>query len=127
MAHGAPDQTLAACRAGEGPGEFASPSVFGLHSDTLWVYDDRLQRFSYFDRTGSHVGGTRAQPRSLGGPYLTPQPRGLLTDGALLGSAIGPEDLTSMHADLTEIWGVEMDDLGVPFAVRYRLMSRGGG
>lgn len=46
-------------REGEGPGEFLAPSYLDFVGDTLWVYDARLGRISFFDAVGEHVGDQR--------------------------------------------------------------------
>ncbi len=48
-------------RAGEGPGEFSGvPNWFGLLADTLWVFDSRKWRFSWFGPTGAFLFETPA-------------------------------------------------------------------
>jgi hypothetical protein len=46
-------------RAGEGPGEFLALSYLDFVGDTLWVYDARQGRLSFFDVAGEHVGDQR--------------------------------------------------------------------
>ena len=46
-------------RAGEGPGEFRSVDLVGLHDGRAWVYDSSLGRFQYFDAEGRFVSSRR--------------------------------------------------------------------
>lgn len=41
--------------AGEGPGEFRSPSAVGILGDTVWVADGIANRLVLFDRDGGHL------------------------------------------------------------------------
>jgi hypothetical protein len=55
--NGAPADSVG--RAGEGPGEFLAPSYLDFVGDTLWVYDARQGRISFFDAAGEHAGDQR--------------------------------------------------------------------
>lgn len=74
---------------GEGPGEFAFPSAFGLVGDTLWVNDPGNQRISWFGPDGSLVHETPVTPlpveTDVPGMSLSVAPGALRPDG-LLGS-----------------------------------------
>jgi hypothetical protein len=75
-------------RAGEGPGEFDSPSPMGLLGDTLWVLDHGRYRFSFFDLDGQFLG-SRVVPIDLGTDpnHPPPRPTGLLADGTIAGAS----------------------------------------
>lgn len=60
---------------GEGPGEFGLPFDMGLLGDTLWVYDPRLARLTWFDPEGNVLFITRGH----GVPFESGQPELRLT------------------------------------------------
>lgn len=56
------------------------------------------------------------------GPDTPPEGRRWLVldpDGANLGRVVLPRDLTVLAADREHVWGVELDELDVPYIVRY--------
>lgn len=56
-------------RAGEGPGEYRSIWTLGQAGDSLWVFDGRLDRFTYLGPTGELLGTERLDARvSVSGP-----------------------------------------------------------
>lgn len=57
-------------RRGEGPGEFANLSTFGVVGDTVWASDSRLRRITLFDREGNIIGEVTA----AGAPIETSSP-----------------------------------------------------
>ncbi len=99
-------------REGEGPGEFSSVGVMAITGDTMWVMDDGLYRFSFFDLQGNFLGSRRI-PVDFGDSRsdLPPRPRGLLRDGTIVGA---PPAFSSMVAsgELTENFIVRMDTAG---------------
>lgn len=74
-------------RKGDGPGEFDNPITIGILGDTLWVLDIGHYRFSYFTLAGELLD-TRRIPIDLGTfENSPPRPRGLLSDGSLVGAS----------------------------------------
>lgn len=77
-------------RAGEGPGEFDTPASMGFFGDSLWVWDRRLYRATWFDADGN-VLGTESPEVDLGDAGAEPnhqpaRPRGPLRDGSWWGA-----------------------------------------
>ena len=66
-------------RQGSGPGEFQFPLRMGWSGRELWVYDDGLRRFQYFDPNGTLIrtaltpGGVFARPLADGAALVQPQ------------------------------------------------------
>lgn len=85
-------------REGAGPGEFRRLDAIGLLGDTLWVFDMGNSRFSYFT-----------------------------LDGEPIGTIALPGRLTVMAATRDAVWGMELDDLDVPYIVRYGVRLAGDG
>ncbi len=74
---------------GDGPGEFAAPSLVGAFAgDSLMVADVRLKRYSVFDSAGAFVRSFPA-PAELGFGYPTV---GLLRDGSVMALPRGVPD-----------------------------------
>jgi len=72
---------------GEGPGEFGTPVAMGFRGDTLWVWDIRMRRVSYFGLDGSFLRDVPYQPRTPEDADAgIPLPEGLLADGSFFGS-----------------------------------------
>ena len=69
-------------RRGAGPGELQTPVQLGLHGDSLWVADVRLQRITLFDRHGSAVRTISVTGRDRESVWF--QPDALLSDGSML-------------------------------------------
>ncbi|MGD2136552.1 MAG: 6-bladed beta-propeller, partial [Gemmatimonadales bacterium] len=101
-------------RQGEGPGEFSSAGTIGLLGDTLWVLDYGTYRFSYFDLDGTLISSQRI-PIDLGDTPddRPPRPRGLLSDGTIIGSPPAWSHLVAI-GEITEQVVVRMDSLGRP-------------
>lgn len=100
--------------AGEGPGEFRGLGAMGLLGDTLWAFDYRLGRVSYFSPAGELLR-TVTIPVEMGRDPTTspPRPGGLLQDGRVFGSP--PAWSREVAAGrLTEMPVVFMDTLGNP-------------
>jgi hypothetical protein len=82
-------------RGGEGPGEFTNPRDMGWHGDSLWVYDSRQYRISFFSPDGTYLAsvtprvdlGSRAS--SAAGVFPA-RPNSLLGDGSILAITPGP-------------------------------------
>jgi hypothetical protein len=81
-------------RSGEGPGEFTSPRSLGWRGDTLWVFDSRNYRVSFFAADGTFLNtltprvdiGTREAAEI--GDYPA-RPSAPLGDGSILGVTPG--------------------------------------
>jgi len=75
---------------GSGPGEFESPTSFGLLADTVWVSDSRLGRMTLFTSAGEVVStimpSAGATFESPGGVRVTVRPSRIRADGLLEGS-----------------------------------------
>ncbi|HEX9692943.1 MAG TPA: 6-bladed beta-propeller [Gemmatimonadales bacterium] len=112
-------------RKGEGPGEFTGVGTMAIVGDTLWVIDDGLYRFSFFDLEGQFLG-TRRIPIDLGETRtnLPPRPRGLLRDGTITGSPPAFSRLVA-SGEITENVIVRMDTAGTArdTIVRYSLVN----
>lgn len=112
---GLPDGVIG--REGEGPGEFRGPGAIGFFGDSLWVWDRRNARISFFDGAGELLG-TRSWVVDLSSdpdrPWKSPpRPSAPLRDGAYYGVApawsqeIATGELTSaLHARLDETGAV---------------------
>lgn len=90
---------------GQGPGEFDSPGAMAFREDTLWVLDYGTYRFSLFGPDGELLRDFRV-PVDLGTPdrsEFPPRPRGLLSDGTILGSPPAFSRLV-VSGELTESW-----------------------
>ena len=85
-------------RQGEGPGEFKGSGRMGILGDSRWVLDFGTYRYSFF----------RLGPA-----------------GSLLGAVRLPVGLYAYAADVNQIWGMEQDELDVPYIVSYRVGSTG--
>jgi hypothetical protein len=77
-------------RRGDGPGEFASSSVeFGVHGDTVWIYDHRPNRLTVFNRAGVLQEANRVEDVgvSLHNPLQSTmiRPEQMGADGLLIG------------------------------------------
>jgi hypothetical protein len=89
---GMPEGTMG--RAGEGPAEFTSPRTMGWRGDTLWVFDSRNYRVSFFSADGTFL--RTVTPRvdigsregALVGDYPA-RPNSPLGDGSILGVTPG--------------------------------------
>ena len=95
-------------RQGEGPGEFEFPVRMGFFGDSLWVWDMRAYRVSYFDPAGELLGSV--SPRvDFGGPDGTPaRPDRPLRDGTFIGNVPAASHLIAT-GELTESPYVHMD------------------
>ena len=107
-------------REGEGPGEFQRAAGMGFFGDSLWVWDSRAYRVSYFDLAGEFLGSvtTRFEFGDMDEP--APRPSRPLRDGTFIGSA--PASATGIAlGTLTETPYVHMDADGNRLA---RIWSR---
>lgn len=66
-------------KSGEGPGEYLAPAWVGATDSTLWVWDIRLHRLTYYDLAGHHLrsapygsGSGAAVPLNGGGVLMLP-------------------------------------------------------
>lgn len=50
---------------GDGPGEYRGVREWGLHGDTVWLFDSSNTRISYFLRDGSALGNFRVEPHTV--------------------------------------------------------------
>ena len=110
---GEPDGVVG--REGEGPGEFIQPFGLGFFGDSLWVMDLRAYRVSFFDGSGSYLGG--ATPKvDLGGPESRERsparPEVPLRDGSFYGRSPAWSDAIA-RGQLTEVPHVHMDSAGM--------------
>lgn len=64
-------------RGGDGPGEFRSPLTIGIHGDSVWVWDRRHFRLTWFDSDGSRISTLPAAPPNSSLVYA-------LSDGGFL-------------------------------------------
>jgi hypothetical protein len=121
-ANGAPSPTLG--RRGKGPGEFTAPWRLGFVGDTTWVFDQALERLTFFDernalaRTVSLSGSRTTDPINLmainagGIAFLVEghNPSGLPSGAdwsALLKAPCSPLDPASLRRDAQRIDSVE--------------------
>lgn len=103
-------------RTGEGPGEYTSPRSLGWRGDSLWVFDTRMYRVSFFDRAGTFLSALSPRvdlgsgtTRSDGG--YPARPEALLADGNVLAVTPGfSNDIVS--GSLTELAYVRTDPSG---------------
>lgn len=59
-------------RKGQGPGEFETPVDAGFHGDSLWVWDQRLFRLTWFDPLGGTLSDHPFPREQLpGSPWLS--------------------------------------------------------
>lgn len=79
---------------GEGPGEYRRVDNVGFRGDTLWVYDMRLQRLSYY----LHRELLRTEPVPGGGDPIRTNTTGLLANGRVLNSTV------TMAQDSATVW-----------------------
>lgn len=114
LVHGPDGQRLARIGGeGEGPGEFRGLGAIGFLGDTLWAFDYRLSRASYFTPDGELIRTVRIpmelrQSRDEPSP---PRPMALLPDGRILGAEPAWSHEVAAGT-LTEIAFVAMDTLG---------------
>jgi hypothetical protein len=110
-------------REGEGPGEFTTPRALGWHGDTLWVYDGRQYRISFFTSDGTFLESLT--PRvDLGnvadaevGSYPV-RPNSLLGDGSIL--AITPSFSSDIvEGKLTQVAYARTNAAGGPLATPF--------
>lgn len=75
-------------RVGEGPGEYGRISRFAVASgDSIVVMDAQLQRVTVLGPDGSFARSTQLSAAEIGG---VARPRGLLSDGRVLVTVLGP-------------------------------------
>ena len=72
-------------REGEGPGEFQAVSGLGFFGDSLWVWDRRGYRVSYFDLDGALLGSVSPDVAMGTAEESPPRPTRPLRDGTFLG------------------------------------------
>ena len=86
-----PDGTPAGSvgREGEGPGEFRAVEGLGFFGDSLWVWDGRGYRVSYFDLAGNFLGSTSPKVDIGSAEGSPPRPSTPLRDGTFVGRAPG--------------------------------------
>lgn len=102
-------------RKGEGPGEFDLPVRMGFFGDSLWVWDVRAYRMSYFDPEGELLGSV-SPTVDFGGPdAVPPRPDRPLRDGTFVGSVPAASHLIAT-GEHTESPYVHMDADGNPLA-----------
>lgn len=107
-------------REGKGPGEFQGLGSIGFLSDTLWAFDYRLYRASYFTPSGELLQTLKVPVRAQQHPDSAspPRPNGLLPDGRVLGSP--PAWSREIAAGtLTELPVMAMDTLGTVLDTLY--------
>ena len=98
-------------RAGEGPGEFQFLLEMGFFGDSLWAWDLRAYRASYFDLDGEFLGSV-SPPFEFGGMEESPpRPRRPFRDGTFLGSGLAMSHLVAT-GKLTETAVVRMNAQG---------------
>jgi hypothetical protein len=87
---------------GEGPGEFQRPAGLGFHGDSLWVFDRRLYRTTWFGPDGELLG-VESPDVNLGGRDGPPPPRPArpLRDGSYLARPTAFSSLVA-SGELTE-------------------------
>ncbi len=74
-------------RQGEGPGEFQAPSDMGFFGDSLWVWDRRAFRVSYFDLDGNFLGSASPSVDIGSAEETPPRPSRPLRNGNFVGVA----------------------------------------
>ncbi len=98
-------------RPGEGPGEFQRLGGIGFFGDTLWAWDNRSYRASYFSLGGEFLGSV-SPPVDFGSPEgIPPRPTQPFRDGTFLGTAPAHSYLVATGA-LTESPVARMDAEG---------------
>lgn len=109
-ADGRPAGTIG--RGGEGPGEFTTPSRLGWRGDSLWVFDSRNYRVSFFMPDGTFHGNLTprvdlgAAGAAADGGYPA-RPSSLLGDGSILAVTPGfSQDI--VEGQLTRLAWVRM-------------------
>ncbi len=87
----APEGTPAGAvgREGEGPGEFQAVSGLGFFGDSLWVWDRRGYRVSYFDMEANFLGSVSPRVEMGTREESPPRPSSPLRDGTFLGVSPG--------------------------------------
>src|SRR5690606_37252046 len=84
-------------RAGDGPGEMRTPRILGWRGDTLWVFDSRGSRITFFSAGGTYLRALNPVV-DLGSVEMAleaiypPRPAGLLGDGSIYGVSSVPSD-----------------------------------
>jgi hypothetical protein len=115
-------------RSGEGPGEFSSPSRFGVVGDTVWVVEAFSRRLHLFNRAGAILSTTLFQPVQVGlhndlmGDVM---PNRMREDGRFVGdlmmfrasrdmpaSGVGPNDTVRVPRVLFDATGAVLDTVG---------------
>ena len=76
-------------REGEGPGEFQAVAGLGFFGDSLWVWDRRGYRVSYFDKDGNFLGSVSPRVEIGTMEESPPRPSSPLRDGTFLGVSPG--------------------------------------
>ena len=74
-------------REGEGPGEFQEAAGMGFFGDSLWVWDRRAYRVSYFDLAGEFLGSVSPRVEIGTMEESPPRPDIPLRDGTFIGMA----------------------------------------
>lgn len=103
-------------RAGDGPGEMRTPRMLGWRGDSLWVFDSRSSRITFFTADGRYLDGLTPVV-DLGTVELAqqaiypPRPAGLLGDGSIHGISSVPSD-EIVRGRITQIAHVRMDAAG---------------
>ena len=98
-------------RAGEGPGEFQFLIEMGFFGDSLWAWDFRAYRASYFDLDGKFLGSV-SPPFEFGSREESPpRPQRPFRDGTFLGSGLAFSHLVAT-GKLTETAVVRMNAQG---------------
>jgi len=105
-------------RSGEGPNEFRNITGVVSRNDTLFVYDQRLHRLSFYDATGSFLGSKQQNPHAdfpqidrsargfrLHGNAMTyAATPGLVSTDVPMDAAIVRRDLDSDGAEILGPW-----------------------
>lgn len=103
-------------RGGEGPGEFARPPrSIGFFGDSLWVWDWKLFRVSYFDLAGEFLGSLSPKVDLGTMENSPPRPETPLRDGTFLGEVMAWDDGVT-RGTITEAPYVHMDAAGETLA-----------
>jgi hypothetical protein len=100
-------------REGSGPGEFRQVIRIGLLGDTLWAYDIRERRYSYFGMDGAlyrsqNVRWTMGSQSDASPPLAW----GLFADGSIFGSPATPSEEIALGRVTEELF-LRLDSLGV--------------
>ena len=109
-------------RRGSGPGEFAAPLWLVVdRTDSILVYDFRLQRFSLFDTDGNPGREVLVQDRDIG----FRQTAGLLHDGSLLipHAPRPPATVNGLDATLSCSGAFRRQAKNCPRSARFRVAS----